>query len=62
MPSRKNFRETREGRQERALERQEERAKRNDVAQLKKLIAAGHGHCKEAKRLEDSNEVDCPNG
>ena len=38
-------------RQTAAAERQAERDKLTDAQQLAKLVAAGHGHCKEAKRL-----------
>ena len=43
--------ERREERQREAKERKAEREKRGDVNQLYRLEAAGHGHCKEAKRL-----------
>ena len=42
-----------EQRQRDAKERQAQRDKRSDEAQLEKLIANGHGHCKEATRLAD---------
>ena len=41
----------REARRQGAKERQAERDKRGDDAQLKKLIDNGHGGCKEADRL-----------
>ena len=43
----------REQRQREAKERQAERDRRGDEAQLKKLIDNGHGHCKEADELRD---------
>ena len=44
-------RAVKERRQREAKERQAERDKRSDEAQLKRLINAGHDHCKEADRL-----------
>jgi hypothetical protein len=41
----------REWRKKEAAERQAERENRTDTEQLAKLVRAGHGHCKEAKRL-----------
>ncbi len=38
-------------RREEAAERQIARDERGDAGQLKRLEAAGHGHCKEADRL-----------
>jgi hypothetical protein len=40
-----------EARQLAAKERQAKRDGRTDEQQLRKLISAGHGHCKEAQRL-----------
>jgi len=47
----------REARQVAAKERQAERDKRTNEQQLHKLIANGHGHCKEAQRLAGTIEV-----
>ena len=44
-----------EQRQREAKERQAERDRRGDEAQLKKLTDNGHGHCKEADRLRKKN-------
>ena len=41
----------RSARQDGAKERQAARAARGDAGQLARLEAAGHGHCREAKRL-----------
>jgi hypothetical protein len=41
----------REARRTAAEERQADRATRTDEQQHRKLVNAGHGHCKEALRL-----------
>ena len=46
-------RAAKEQRQREAKERQAARDKRSDEAQLEKLIANGHGHCREATRIAD---------
>ena len=48
----RNGRIAREARRTEAAERQAARDKRTDEQQLKRLIAAGHAHCREAKRLK----------
>jgi hypothetical protein len=48
---RKNRDSRREARMERAVLREVERSKREDWEQLARLEAAGHGQCREAKRL-----------
>jgi hypothetical protein len=39
---------------EEAARRVEERAARSDKEQLAKLLHRGHGHCREAMRLDES--------
>ena len=50
----RNGRMAREARRTEAAERRAERDSRTNEQQLHKLINAGHGHCKEAQRLDAS--------
>ena len=51
MPTRKNLSHRIQERKTRAINRQAYRDERSPREQLDKLIAEGHGHCKEAQKL-----------
>lgn len=55
MATRKNFPKRVDKRREDAKIRAESRAKRTNKQQLERLVNSGHGHCKEAQRLERGN-------
>lgn len=58
MATRARFKERKQQRREEAQARAEARAKRTDTQQLQRLVKAGHGHCKEAKRLRREKDND----